>query len=206
MVTRIERLRAASTTATLLLAALLLSGCSAAVEEEPPFDLVDFPSADEAQAAEPGARFAQGEAAWLPFDGSNPDNLGGVALLEVITGDALYWDDFTNGDEFTDYTPYFIVIQHQRLTGNSSPSDFIPLLADGTEASAAQLADFMQVGAACPVELPYFDDPDQRLECVVGIDKTQPVVGFAWHNTVMGMNLDPENPWLDNPATWSTEY
>jgi predicted small lipoprotein YifL len=199
-------------TLTVAVATFALAGCS--TDSGPSIEPIEFPSSSGATMIEPGDHIAKGDAAWVPYDPQNPGNFNGVALIDVVAGDETYWDDFANGDEYTEFTPYFVVYQTQAIRDAlvSYGPELLPVLSDGTEARIVEAEGGISgFNTSCAIDVPYLEDIDKTLWCIVAIDpeNTQKVVGISFHNSAADGYSEPNpetNPWVENPAIWSVDY
>lgn len=200
-----------------------LMGCSASADDEPPrmpFETVAMP-VDTAPEAAPGQRLQAGEIALLPQTDptGEPDDAIETTVIGVVEGDATYWDEFDNGTEFANETPFFAVMQYRWVTGEvyaAATPTLTPLLDDGTEGGMLQreYLGSLTADTACPFEVGSLDmdegrGPEEYIACVVYTAPTDStIVGLGWKNdssTVFSAS-DPElNPFFADPVVWDVD-
>ena len=200
--------------------AALLAGCSTGDDDElppMPFDTVEMPAMT-APTATPGQQLATGEIVALPqtdYTGE-PDDVIETTVIGVAQGDAAYWEQFDNGEQFADETPFFAVMQYRWVTGDVSASGaplLRPLLDDGTEGDIVEqeFAGSLTSDAPCPFEIGRFDmeedrEPNEYIACVLyTAPEGSTLAGLQWHNLGPLAFSEPDpavNPFYTAPVVW----
>jgi len=197
------------TALAVLVAGLLLAGCAPQNPAITGLEPVEFP---EPAAVEPGSELDLGDAIWVEQASSGETYLLGVAVVAIIEGEPWIWKNFENGDEWLDYTPYFVIVQREWLSADEKYDiSLYPVLSDGSPGY------LMETDAMCSINpatcgglnlgLPRLTDPLQRYDCMltaapVGLS----VAGVYYDGTFPreSGNVDP-TAYLDAPVSWSSE-
>lgn len=166
------------------------------------------------ETTEPGTELALGEPAVLHAqereEGEEYYAFGYIesSVTEIVPGDASFFDQFDDAEEYEGMTPYFIMSEHEVLyaEGNESVSNLEPgfegVLDDG---SPAQGLIVISTGIAeCPNE--YFEDfvtGAAATTCNVALaPEGQEVTGAAWTGVREIDGGYDENSYLESPITW----
>lgn len=194
----------------------LLAGCAVSApppEPEPELSAIEVTGVamPEAPLTPEGSALALGDAAWLPAATLGGDAREvGFAVLDVVGGEASFWERFDNAAEFGDDTPYFVFVQvHDPSpvgSGAFSPADMLwPVHADG---SAALRIQNQAVGIAA-IECPEFTIAEEpgakgRIDCFVAVgDAGQPVAGASYQGRFANGRTAPgAEGYLDAPVLW----
>lgn len=169
---------------------------------------------DAFETAAPGTELSFGDAAVLHDqvreEGEDYYAFGYVesTVTEIVAGDASFFDQFDDTEDYEGMTPYFIMSEHTVLYGegdegatNLEPG-FEGILDDGTPAQGLIV---ISTGIAeCPNE--YFDDfvtGATASTCNVALaPEGQEVTGAAWTGVREIDGGWGENPYLDAPVIW----
>lgn len=166
------------------------------------------------ETTEPGTELGFGEPAVLHAqereEGEEYYVFGYIesSVTEIVPGDASFFDQFDDAEEYEGMTPYFIMSEHEVLyaEGDESVSnlepDFEGVLDDG---SPAQGLIVISTGIAeCPNE--FFDDfaaGATATTCNVALaPEGQEVTGAAWTGVREIDGGYDENRYLEAPITW----
>lgn len=204
---------------TFAAAAASLAGCSLLGETEYDYQPVDFGAVGD--LTPPATDLSFGEVAWVEqeteytsSDGESETVAGivGISVLDVVTGDASFFDQYANSDDFEGYTPYFIVLQFQwnyQAPFEQDPHGeaVFPLTADGED------LEFLTAGAfgrdatseECPLKLPGYDpETNVGLQCVIGLSTDKPVELLEYNGEEYSALLaSGDNEYLDAPIRWT---
>ncbi|GAB2467242.1 hypothetical protein [Conyzicola lurida] len=198
----------------------LLTGCSGTDDDAlpaMPFDTVEMP-AQTAPTATPGQQLAAGDIVTLPITDptGEPDDPIETTVIGVAQGDASYWEQFDNGEQFAGETPFFAVMQYRWVTGDVSASSvplLRPLLDDGSEGDIVEqeFAGSLTSDAPCPFEIGRFDleedrGPNEYIGCVLyTAPEGSTLAGLQWHNLSPLAFSEPDpavNPFYTAPVVW----
>lgn len=166
------------------------------------------------ETTEPGTELALGDPAVLHAqereEGEEYYAFGYIesSVTEIVPGDASFFEQFDDAEEYEGMTPYFIMSEHEVLyaEGNESVSNLEPgfegVLDDGTPAQGLIV---ISTGIAeCPNE--YFEDfvaEATATTCNVALaPEGQEVTGAAWTGVREIDGGFDENPYLEAPITW----
>ncbi|MCK0111020.1 hypothetical protein MWU75_02545 [Ornithinimicrobium sp. F0845] len=183
----------------------------AAVETETP---AAAGAAGDFETAAPGTELAFGEPAVLHTqqreEGEEFYAFGYVEsrVTEIVKGDASFFDQFQDADDYAGLTPYFIMSEHEVLfaEGDEGVTNLEPgfdgILDDGTPAQGLIV---ISTGIAeCPNE--YFDDfvtGATATTCNVSLaPEGQEVTGAVWTGVREIDGGFGENSYLEEPVTW----
>ena len=176
---------------------------------------VDF--GDFAEITAPGTPLTKGEPAWLTdsvvFSGDKEETqfTVGVSVLEVRELDVSLFDQFSNADEFANYTPYAIIVQHtwvEDAPGNNNQRtiDLFPVKEDGSDAEyLTSWLSFSSAGDSCDLELPDYDPATRTLvSCFVGLTEDLPIVTAEYNGEgYYSFIVSSDNEYWDAPLSWS---
>lgn len=215
-----------------LTAALTLSGCAlipslgdaiaphvtstptATADGGPTYSAVDL-GAPPANVTPPGTALAFGQGAWIGI--TSTDDTGksftepvGIAVLDIVPGDATFWDEFQNAETFAGQLPYFVVIQQTfpNRAGTPEPpvsEDVWPKLANGSNAEFLTLFG-APTSDSCAVDLPDYDPATAtNVFCIVGIGTADNPVTSAYYNGLgqFTVTYNEDDIYADNPLVWS---
>lgn len=176
---------------------------------------VDF--GDFTEITAPGTPLTKGEPAWLTdsvvFGGDEEETefTVGVSVLEVRELDVSLFDQFSNADEFANYTPYAIIVQHTWVEdapgdNNQQTIDLFPVKEDGSEAEYLTSGfSFSSPGDSCELELPDYDPATRTLvSCFVGLTEDLPIVTAEYNGEgYYSVIVSSDNEYWDAPLSWS---
>jgi hypothetical protein len=185
----------------------VLAGCAPKNPAIAALEPIEFP---DPVAVEPGSELAFGEAAWVEQASAGESYLLGVAVLDIVEGEQWIWKNYENGDEFFDYTPYFVIVQRAWVDPDQKYDiSLYPLLADGSPGFLMETDAFGAINpATCDdlgLGLPHLDDPAERFDCLLAAAPVgQSVTGVYYDGTFAreSDNLDPTG-YLDAPVLWT---
>ncbi|WP_022916443.1 hypothetical protein [Ruania albidiflava] len=192
-------------------AGVLLSGCG---QQSYDYEPVDLGAPGEVTA--PGTTLAFGETAWLEHtfstDSGDYTGLQGVTVRDIAAADASLFEEYSNAEEFAEYTPYLVVTQHQfaeDLPAEVDPDtvDLFPMLADGTDAEwlTSGYVTLAGPGDECGLSLPDYDEETRTLlQCFVALSSTDAEVTSAQYlaEDYTAMVGTDGNEYLQAPVTW----
>lgn len=174
----------------------------------------DGGAAGDFETAAPGTELAFGETAVLHAqerqEGDEYYAFGYIesTVTEIIEGDATFFDQFQDAEEFEGMTPYFIISEHTVLYaegdegGTTLEPSFEGVLDDG---SPAQGLIVISTGIAeCPND--YFEDfvaGATATTCDVALaEEGQAVTGAVWTGVREIDGGYDENAYLEAPVSW----
>lgn len=174
---------------------------------------VDFGPAGAVTA--PGTALTVGQPAWLNQTvtvGEEEITGGvGVSVLAVRKLDPTIFEQFSNADEFAQYTPYAVVTQQQWLYDipeDASPEtvDLFPIAEDGSDAQYLTSGfSLNSPGDSCGLLLPEYDEENQVLvSCFVALSERDLRVTSAEYNgeTYQSFMASSDNAYFPAPVTW----
>lgn len=178
-----------------LAGALVVGAC--AQPDYPHEELVDPPST----ITEPGGVLSVGESALLP----NRDQQIIITVRAVEEGDAGFYDRFDNGEDFADYTPYFVVAQYDYPGGTVAvtPGLFVAL-SDGTVAD--QLVEDRLGGVdTCEPRLPGYDpEVAWRVVCFTALAPQGVTVSHIGYDGQDAVGIfRGEDGYAEDPVLWT---
>lgn len=185
-----------------------------AAATEAPQDGAGDSAAGAAEVTAPGTELSFGEPAVLHTqereEGDEYYAFGYVqsSVTEIVAGDASFFDQFDNAEEYQGMTPYFIMSEHEVLSaeGNESVSSLEPsfegVLSDGTPAQGLIV---ISTGIEeCPTE--FFDSftvGATATTCDVALaPEGQEVTGAVWTGVREIDGGYDENAYLQEPIIW----
>ena len=165
--------------------------------------------------AEPGTTLEVGESAVIHVQsGAEEFDYYAYYVVEttvtgIVEGDAAILAQLENAEDLAGYTPYFIVLEHEIIsttgqTNTSMTPTVVGLLADGTEAGGAVSVDGA-LSDACPTEV-YEEHVVGAVArtCRIALGEPgNPVTGAAWRGDDYADGTLDENPYADDPVTWT---
>jgi len=194
---------------------------SSAAEDEPEdttldtkYDVqpVDFGAAGDVTG--PGATLPFGTPAWLnqteTFGDQEVSGGVGVAVLEIRELDKSIYKQFSNAEEFEQYTPYAVITQHQWLYDtpegyDPTTVDLFPIAADGTDTQYLTSGfSFNSPGDNCGLLLPEYDEATRTaISCFVALADGTPVTAAEYNGeSYSSFIASSDNPYFPAPITW----
>jgi hypothetical protein len=163
----------------------------------------------------PGTALAVGQPAWLnqtvTFGEDEVTGGVGVSVLAVRKLDPAIFEQFSNADEFAQYTPYAVVTQQQWLydvPADYSPEtvDLFPIAEDGSDAEYLTSGfSLNSPGDSCGLLLPEYDEENQILiSCFVALSERDLRVTSAEYNgeSYQSFLASSDNAYFPAPVTW----
>jgi len=163
----------------------------------------------------PGTALAVGQPAWLnqtvTFGEEEVTGGVGVSVLAVRKLDPAIFEQFSNADEFAQYTPYAVVTQQQWLYDvpeDYSPEtvDLFPIAEDGSDAQYLTSGfSLNSPGDSCGLLLPEYDEDNQILvSCFVALSEQGLRVTSAEYNgeSYQSFIASSDNAYFPSPVTW----
>lgn len=163
----------------------------------------------------PGTALAVGQPAWLnqtvTFGEEEVTGGVGVSVLAVRKLDPALFEQFSNADEFAQFTPYAVVTQQQWLydvPADYSPEtvDLFPIAEDGSDAQYLTSGfSLNSPGDSCGLLLPEYDEEKQVLvSCFVALSERDLRVTSAEYNgeTYQSFMASTDNAYFPAPVTW----
>lgn len=168
------------------------------------------------QVTSPGTELALGEPAWVEHTSTYGEDevtsVVGLSVLEIREGDPSFFSQYSNAEDFEDYTPYFIITQYQWTEdppADQSPDApaLFPVADDGSDLEyLTGRFSIFSASDECGLRLPEYDEENRvALSCLVGLGvEGSPVAGAVYNGEGYGAFFATEgNAYVSSPLSWS---